>query len=250
MTIVHDIHELLETLSFQADELLKPMIQEYIPGGEKESLQFVVDRGGNLCFAFHKKRLRKFRVNARFGAVSESAPLPPYCEQAALLMKSLEWWGGGGVEVLVDPRDGSFKLMEINARFARQLWNRTEMGINEPWMCLEVARGNSCPQQPEYPVGVLFVNPVEDFLLLGLQMLDRLVHRLRRLLGGKKAFDPLNSPTPLPELIKGFLQTYRRGRTRVFDPYSKYFLKDPAVSLVWWLQFSTWIGGACKQLGR
>lgn len=42
-----------------------------------------------MCFAFHKKRLRNFR---------------------------------------------------INARFARQLWNRTQMGINEPWLCLEVAR--------------------------------------------------------------------------------------------------------------
>jgi biotin carboxylase len=250
MHVVRDEGELLGRLDFARDGRHRPMLQEFIPGGRKQSLQFLVDRKGQLCFAFHKRRVRNFRVNARFGTVSESAPLPPYCGKVAELVKKMNWWGGGGVEVLQDPRDGAFKLMEMNARFARQLWNRTELGINEPQACLEIARGHACPPLPDYPLGVLFVSPYEDLLLCGLQLADLAAWRLRGLLGGTPPGDASNAPLPLRELLPGFFSTYRRGRTRVLDPCFRHFFQDPVVSLIWWLQFGTWVAGACRQLGR
>ena len=181
MAIVNNMTDLFDHLKFEANGFYKPIIQEYIPGGEKESLQFVIDTDGNPAFAFHKKRLRTFRVNSRFGTVSKSATLPPYFQQATRLMQSFGWWGAGGLEVLIDPRDGSYKLMEINARYPRQLWNRTEMGINEPGMCLDIARGKKFPTMLDYEQNVLFVNPVEDVMLLGLQIADVVAYRFRRM---------------------------------------------------------------------
>ena len=61
-----------------------------------------------------------------------------------------------------DPRDGVDKLMEVNPRFPRQLWNRTELGINEPLMCVQLARGEPVTPVDGYPEGVLFVSPIED----------------------------------------------------------------------------------------
>jgi hypothetical protein len=55
---------------------------------------------------------------------------------------------------------------------------------------------------------------------------------------------------PLAELLHSFFASYRRGRTRVFDPCFRHFFQDPLVALIWWLQFSTWVAGACRQLGR
>ena len=250
MSIVQDLPDLLGRLSFEQDGRYKPMIQEYIPGGRRESFQFVLDGDGRPGFLFHKKRLRNFRVNQRFGTVSKSATLPPYCPDAIRLMQSLQWWGAGGIEVLLDPRDGAWKLLEINARFSRQLWNRTEMDINEPWMCLEIARGKKYPETLDYPVDALFVNPVEDVMLYCLQMMDSLVYRLRRRFRGKETFDPLIAPPTLRELTRDFLQTYQRGQNRVLDPLTRHFFQDPLVALIWWLEFTTWMGGACKQLGR
>ena len=241
---------LFDHLKFEANGFYKPIIQEYIPGGEKESLQFVVDTDGNPAFAFHKKRLRTFRVNSRFGTVSKSATLPPYFQQATRLMQSFGWWGAGGLEVLIDPRDGSYKLMEINARYPRQLWNRTEMGINEPGMCLDIARGKKFPTMLDYEQNVLFVNPVEDVMLLGLQIADVVAYRFRRMVSRKKPPDSSIEPQSMSDLISGFIQTYRSGQKRVLDPYTRHFFKDPLVALIWWVEFTTWIGGGFKKIGR
>jgi glutathione synthase/RimK-type ligase-like ATP-grasp enzyme len=250
LAIVHDIGSLLERLAAEPAGHVKPIIQEYIPGGHKESLQFVFDRAGNPAFLFHKKRLRTFRVTARFCTVSRSAELPPWHRQVSALMRSLGWWGAGGIEVLIDPRDGGHRLMEVNARYPRQLWNRTEIGINEPLMCLDIARGGLARTQESYPVGTLFVNPVEDVMLLCLQLLDGGAYRLRRLLGGKESFDPAIAPPSLRRLLGEFGQTWRPGQRRVYDPYTRHFFQDPLVSLAWWLEYATWVGGACRKLGR
>ena len=55
----------------------------------------------------------------------------------------------------IDPRDGQPKLMEINPRLGIKLWYRTELGINEPMMCLQIARGEK--------VGVLSLNVLRPF---------------------------------------------------------------------------------------
>ena len=136
-----------------------PMLQEYIPGGRRDSVQFVVGRDGAVLFVFHKKRQRTFRRTARFGTVSESASPDDAAARHGGAGRRVGWWGAMGVETIQDPRDGLDKLMEINPRFPRQLWNRTELGINEPLMCLQVARGEPVAPVPPYPLGVLFVEP-------------------------------------------------------------------------------------------
>lgn len=227
-----------------------PMLQEYIPGGRRDSVQFVVGRDGAVLFVFHKKRQRTLRRTARFGTVSESASPDARLRTTAALVARVGWWGAMGVETIQDPRDGLDKLMEINPRFPRQLWNRTEMGINEPLMCVQVARGEDVAPVPAYPLGVLFVSPVEDAGLMALQLLDRIAYTVRTRLGGERPLDASTSPRPLGEQARQFIQTYTTRRRRVWDPYSRYFFQDPLTSALWWLQFSTWLAGSWRQLGR
>jgi predicted ATP-grasp superfamily ATP-dependent carboligase len=227
-----------------------PMIQEYIPGGQRDSIQFVVGRDGTLLFVFHKKRRRSFRRTARFGTVSESASPDQRLAVTAGLVSRIGWWGAMGIETMRDPRDGRDKLMEINPRFPRQLWNRTALGINEPLMCLRLARGEPVEPPPPYPRGVLFVSPVEDVLLMGLQLLDRVAYSLRTRVLGRPELDAWASPPPLGGQLREFAATYAPGRQRIWDPYSTHVLDDPLPAALWWLQFTTWLGGAWRQIGR
>ncbi|HUG55359.1 MAG TPA: ATP-grasp domain-containing protein, partial [Vicinamibacteria bacterium] len=248
MAIVRDRRELAERAPAVAAEHGPPLLQEYIPGGDRGSVQLVLGRDGKVLFAFHKARRRKLRLTARYGTVSESAAPDGPAGRTAGLVARLGWWGAIGVETIHDPRDGVDKLMEINPRFPRQLWNRTALGINEPWMCLRLARGEEVAAVEGYPLGVLFVSPVEDAMLLAFQVLDRAAYRLRCAAG--RPLDPASAAPPVVELLRSFAATYRGRRRRLIDPYSRFFLQDPATSLSWWLQFSTWVFGGWRHLGR
>jgi hypothetical protein len=170
--------------------------------------------------------------------------------QSAALLQKLGWWGAMGIETIRDPRDGLDKLMEVNPRFPRQLWNRTELGINEPLLCVKIARGETVEPVGEYPVGVLFVSPVEDVQLFALQLLDRFVSVARAYFIGRPTLDGSIPDLSFPEQCESFLGTYRSHKRKVWDPYFRYFFKDPVTSLLWWGQFATWVAGAAKQVGR
>ena len=73
MAIIRDRAELEVVLPGVVAKHGNPLLQEYIPGGKRDSVQFVMARDGTLLFAFHKLRQRTFRRTARFGTVSESA---------------------------------------------------------------------------------------------------------------------------------------------------------------------------------
>lgn len=227
-----------------------PLVQEYIPGGDRDSVQFVIGRDGALLFAFHKHRTRTFRRTARFGTVSESASPAARLAHTSDFVKQLGWWGAMGIETIRDPRDGVDKLMEVNPRFPRQLWNRTELGINEPLMCVRLARGEPVTPVTGYPEGVLFVSPIEDAQLFALQMTDAVVYAFRRTFGGARTFDPSTAPPGPGAQTMSFARTYASSKRKIWDPYFRYFFQDPLTSALWWLQFSTWLVGSRKQVGK
>jgi hypothetical protein len=250
MEIARDMPQFVEKAARVRERCGVPLAQEYIPGGERDSIQFLFDRAGNLKFAFKKNRRRKFRVTARLGTVSESTALPSITRDAERLFQRIGWWGAAGIETIHDPRDHRYKLMEINPRFPRQLWNRMELGVNEPMMCLHVLRDEKFETVKDYPLGTLFVNPVEDLMLFGLQVLDLLTYRFRTAVLGKPPLDHLNPPLTLKGQARSYLETYRGDKRRVFDPYFKYFFRDPIASLLWWFEYSTWVLAAGRQIGR
>ena len=250
MAIVRDRSELDAALPGIIAHHGAPLIQEYIPGGDRTSVQVVLGKDGSVVFAFRKLRHRTFKRTARLATVSESASPDERMLNSAALLQKLGWWGALGIETIRDPRDGLDKLMEVNPRFPRQLWNRTELGINEPLLCVQIARGEPVEPVSSYPLGVLFVSPVDDVQLFGLQLLDLLVYTLRTKLARRPALDQALPTLSFLEQCRSFFGTYRSPKRKVWDPYSRYFLQDPVPSLLYWLQFSSWVAGAVKHLGR
>ena len=250
MAIVRNHDELLANLAGISEKHKKPLIQEYIPGGDVSSVQFVLDRDGETKFVFYKKRVRKLRLTARFCTVSESSMIEPYVTNLVKLLRRVGWWGAGGIETIRDPRDGIHKLMEINPRYPPQIWNRMELGINEPLMCLKIARGEPVEPIPDYQLGVLFVSPIDDIQLLALEMIDRLAYKFRTDLKGHPPLDSFSAPPSIPKLIKSYMHTYSGGQQKILDPYFRHFFRDPLVSTIWWLQFASWLAGGLKKVGR
>ena len=249
MVIVRNREELDAALPGILETHGAPLVQEYIPGGNRTSVQLVLGQQG-VVFAFHKLRHRTFKRTARLATVSESARPDERVLQSAALLQKLGWLGAMGIETIRDPRDGLDKLMEVNPRFPRQLWNRTELGINEPLLCVKIARGEAVEPVGECPVGVLFVSPVEDVQLFALQLLDRIASVWRTRVLGRPSLDGSIPALSIREQCASFFGTYRSQKRKVWDPYFRFFFKDPMTSLVWWLQFSSWVAGEVKQVGR
>ena len=229
-----------------------PMLQEYIPEGERQDIHLVLDKSGESKLVFSRTTRRTLRLDphAHFSTVHEFTNPYPHTPEAVRLVQILGWWGSATVETAVDPRDGKAKFMEFVPRFRRQLWNTTELGINEPWMCLKIARGEAVKPVKDYPLGVMFLSPVEDMMVMVFQLLDLTAYKFRTRIIGKAALDLWNRPPSLKQLFRSFVRAYFGSHRKIVDPYFRYFLQDPIVSLLWWLQLSSWMLGLARRLGR
>ncbi|HEY7320990.1 MAG TPA: hypothetical protein VIE89_25780 [Candidatus Binatia bacterium] len=250
--IVRDRASLLEKARNVAETYGVPMVQEYVPGGERQDIHIVLDKGGESKLVFQRKTRRSLRLDphAHFSSVHELTNPYPHTAAALRLVQMLGWWGSATVETAVDPRDGKVKFMEFVPRFRRQLWNSTELGINEPWMCLKIARGEAVEPVKDCPLGVMFLSPIEDMLVLVFQLLDLIAYKFRIGVMRKAPLDLWTPPQSVKQISRSFVQTYFGTNRKIVDPYFRYFLQDPMVSLLWWLQLSSWMLGMARRLGR
>jgi glutathione synthase/RimK-type ligase-like ATP-grasp enzyme len=93
MAIVKDYHELLEKLPLVIQNHGNPIIQEYIPGKQRKTVDVLLDRNGHVKFAFQKKILRNFRVTTQLVTVSESILPDAHVLNSAKLAQKIGWWG-------------------------------------------------------------------------------------------------------------------------------------------------------------
>jgi biotin carboxylase len=234
MAFFTDVAPLREEIRKIRDPRAMPMIQEYIPGREGQNFYLVADRAGEVKALFCPRFVRyASRLYSASSGSVESAVSHPLVPLVKKLVREIGWWGALTIQTKVDIRDGLPKLLEMNPRLGLNLWYRTELGGNEPLMCLKIARGEDV-SQPDYPVGRLLLAPFEDTVRIGLDMLDMLLYRVRTKILGQKPIDPHNPPRSLTDLARAYARDYFGNKPKVFSPYWKYLLNDPLPCLLWW----------------
>jgi hypothetical protein len=246
--LVRDWGELCELMHRAKSTGKELMIQEYIPGQRRSSCHIVLDKKGILKLAFRTVTLRNF-TREEFSTVVQSMAPDSVDTTAANLLRALGWWGGATVQMKIDTRNDVAKLMEINPRPGIRLWHRTELGINEPLLSINIARGKQTKAVTAYPEPTLLVEPIEDFLGVGYKLFDLGVYRLSAALSSRPQ-EALRSPLSITDLINAYRVTYFNGHKRVNNPYFRYFFTDPLVSILWWLQFLGIAWRYAGQLGK
>jgi len=252
MDIVDDFSELLEKTRQIRKHRGMPMIQEYIPGRHMQNFYVILDRNGETKSALCPKILRiSHRLHRNSPVACESSISHPYLEDVIRLLKLLGWWGSATVQTKVDARDDTPKLMEINPRLGLHLWYRTELGINSPLKCLEIARGEVVQAVQDIPVGTLLLDPIADSIQLGFELLDLLIYKFRIGFLRKKPLDPFNPPMSLREKVDALKENYFSGREKVYNPHVRYFFQDPLASALWCFQvFVNLVETRSSKLGR
>jgi predicted ATP-grasp superfamily ATP-dependent carboligase len=195
-----DLLHLYESIDYLAST--PSLIQERVVG-PGTGVFLLCDHGRPLT-AFAHRRLREKPPSGGVSVLSESIPLDrQLLDEAMSLLRPLGWHGVAMVEYKQDLRTGRHVLMEVNGRFWGSLQLAVDAGIDFPYLCYQLAKGEGIDLPTGYDVGV------KSRWLLG--DLDHLLIRLR---GRRRELFPAGS-SRLRALAE-FLSHPKRGSQDVF----------------------------------
>ncbi|MFD2126421.1 carboxylate--amine ligase [Paenibacillus xanthanilyticus] len=144
---------------------LPPMIQQYIPPGERLDAALLLDAEGGVIASFVQREIRHYPADIGPSTVQESIAMPELAEQAAVLLRKLGWRGIAEVEWMRDPRDGRLKLMEINPRYWNSLHLAIQSGVDFPHLHYRLSLGERVEPVTSYRIGQVTRNLLPGDLL-------------------------------------------------------------------------------------
>lgn len=131
------------------------IIQEFIP---QDGMQYKVelfidhDRQVKLIGAYDKPRY--YPPEGGSSTLNRTVHNPVICRQAEKIINGIGWYGIADCDFIEDPRDGQYKLMEINPRFTRSIRILVEAGLDFPVALLKSAIGQPVPFSMQYRSGL------------------------------------------------------------------------------------------------
>lgn len=137
---------------------LDVVLQEYVPGGA-DCHYFIdgfIDRGGEVRALFVRRRTRMWPRDFGDSSFMHSVAPDEAASAGESLKRLLAGVGHRGIfsaEFKRDPRDGEFRLIEVNVRAWAYVEFTTLCGVNMPWMAYRDALGQSVQDVTEYTTG-------------------------------------------------------------------------------------------------
>jgi predicted ATP-grasp superfamily ATP-dependent carboligase len=125
----------------------EPMVQELIPGGPEEmfTLGSYLSADGEALGLFSGRKVRQTRGFTGVARVAEAVWVDEVVEQGLALLRALRFHGISQVETIRDPRDGKFKLIEVNPRLWQWHGLAAAVGVDLPWIAYRDLVGERLP---------------------------------------------------------------------------------------------------------
>jgi len=205
------IDELYEQLEFIKNKvgLAKSMSQELIPyDGSNKTISFTAFcEKGHIKTYWMGVKLREHPIDFGTATFTESVFVEECLSQSRLLLQELEYTGVCEVEYLLDPRDGKYKLIEINPRTWLWVGQAIANGIDYPVMIYNYVNGIKNEYPNSYEIGLKWYNPYTD-LIYGLIGIWKGVFSVKEFLSkysGRKVNSLTYKRDNLPLIMYGFL---------------------------------------------
>lgn len=142
------------------------MIQELIPFDKNNRVVsftcFSID--GDIKTYWMGQKLREHPIKYGTATMSQSILLPEVLEEAKPLMKALHYTGVCEIEFMRDPRDGYYKLIEINPRTWLWVGLAKECGIDYAKIMYKYANHIEQQYPQSYQVGIKWRNSLTDLV--------------------------------------------------------------------------------------
>jgi D-aspartate ligase len=163
MVRVANVDELLRAYQQAADRGFEVMIQELIPGDDACGVNYnAYFWDGEPLVEFTAQQLRNAPPEFGSPRVVVSKHIPEVLEPGRQILKAMGFYGYACTEFKRDPRDGVYKLMEVNGRHNRSLMLSVRCGLNFPWLQYRHLMQGEAPVATDYPEGVYWIALMED----------------------------------------------------------------------------------------
>lgn len=201
------------------------MIQELIPNNKDNKVVSFT------CFAINGiiksywmgRKLREHPIKYGTATFAESVNVPAILNEAIPLVKALEYTGTCEIEFLLDPRDGNYKLIEINPRTWLWVGLAKACGIDYAKMMYRYI--NDIPQEyPDtYQVGTKWINWLTDTIFGLKAILNNLISIPEYInsLQGKKVKAVWSWSDLMPGIVFPFMSFYIAKKRGVQSKYKK-----------------------------
>ena len=133
----------------------EPMVQELVPGGAEAmyTLGSYLSADGEALGLFSGRKLRQTRGFTGVARVAEAVWVDEVVEQGLALLRALSFHGLSQVEMIRDPRDGRYKLIEVNPRLWQWHGLAAACGVDLPWIAYRDLTGEPLPPALKHSSG-------------------------------------------------------------------------------------------------
>jgi predicted ATP-grasp superfamily ATP-dependent carboligase len=165
LAVVGSRSELFEAWDDMSQSGVELLLQENIAGGDDQiyNLFAYLDANSTPLAALARRKLRQWPIGHGSGCYLVSVRAPRVVEQGLTLLREMGYRGLADVEFKRDPRDGLYKLMEINVRCATHVSLAIDLGVDFPAIAYADALGHVCDPVMEYEEGRYWIDLGQDY---------------------------------------------------------------------------------------
>ena len=142
---------------------LKVMLQELIPGEDRLGVNYnSYFWNGQPIVEFTAKKIRSAPPELGSPSAVVSQQVPEVLEFGRRFLRAAKFYGYSCTEFKRDPRDGIYKLMEVNGRHNLSTLLAVNCGINFPWLHYRHLVEGCIPEETQFREGLYWVDVERD----------------------------------------------------------------------------------------
>jgi predicted ATP-grasp superfamily ATP-dependent carboligase len=162
-TRVDSTEEAVRAYAVARSHSLEVVLQELIPGNELCGAVYnSYFCNGEPLVEFTSRKIRNSPPETGSPSVVVSEWMPEVAEQGRRLLRAAKFSGYSCTEFKRDPRDGQYKVMEVNARHNLSSLLATRCGLNFPWIQYQHLVDGIEPVQHDYEQGIYWIDVTRD----------------------------------------------------------------------------------------
>ncbi len=133
------------------------IIQEFIDqSGGHYSIGSVFDQDGYPRAVHVYEELLQYPDSGGPAIRARSVAVEPWVHEMLGLLEAIDWTGPAHMDVLFDPEDQTYKLLEVNPRIWSSIALTIDSGVDIPKVIIETATGLHQPTQSGYDTDVVY----------------------------------------------------------------------------------------------